>query len=77
MSSLVTMIVVLIAFVLLGSAIGYNYMKKTANDTEADKKKKVVGGLNISAVVVLGLALLAGIWDYSVVSKTVNNCLAI
>lgn len=86
-SSLITMIVILIAFVLLGTAIGYNYIKKTtttkAGSTEQDtsmtddKKKKIVGALNISAVVVLGLALLSGVWEFSVVSRTVNNCLSV
>lgn len=80
MSSLVTMIVVLIAFILLGTAIGYNYMKKagtTATDANDEKKKKIVGALNISAVVVLGLALVAGIWEFSIVSKTINQCLMV
>nr|WOJ45418.1 hypothetical protein [Apis mellifera nudivirus] len=55
-------------------------MKKagtTATDANDEKKKKIVGALNISAVVVLGLALVAGIWEFSIVSKTINQCLMV
>jgi uncharacterized protein YpmB len=80
-SSLIAIVVVLIAFVLLGSALIYNYTKKIPEGTEAaaaDKKKKqIIGGLTIASVVALGVSLVVDIWQYVIVSKAVNQCLVV
>lgn len=78
--SLISMIIVLVALVILVSGIIYNYMKKVPNGADAaaveDKKKKVVGSVTITAAVVVALSLITSIWEYAVVSKTANQCLA-
>lgn len=78
-SSLITIVVVLVAFVLLGSALIYNYTKKVPDGNDAaatDKKKKqIIGGLTIASVVMLGVSLIVAIWQYVIVAKAMNQCL--
>lgn len=81
MSSTVVLAMIIIALILLISAIIYNYVKKTdSTDTDAqheneNKKKKVVGGLSITGTVLVFITALASIWDLSVVSKAANRCI--
>lgn len=78
-SSLIAIVVVLIAFVLLGSALIYNYTKKIPEGSEAanadKKKKRIIGGLAIASVIALGISLVVDIWQYVIASKAVNQCL--
>lgn len=78
-SSLITIVVVLIAFVLLGAALIYNYVKKIPTGAEAAEKeaakKKVISGLTIASLVVLGISLVVAIWEYAIVSKAADVCL--
>lgn len=80
---MITIVVCLIAFVLLGGATLYNYMRKPKTGADAaaiaadeTSKKKVVGGLTIASLVFLGISLLAGVWQYTIASKTINHCLS-
>lgn len=76
---MIVIIVLLIAFVLLTGSIVYNYVKKIASDANKDanenKKKKIVGGMNIASVVVLAIGLLSSIWQYTAVTRTSKLCL--
>lgn len=78
-SSMIVIIVLLVAFILLIGAIIYNYVKKIPSDTNQkdneNKKKKIVGGMTIGSVVVLGIGLISSIWQYTAVSKTSKLCL--
>lgn len=78
-SSAIVIVVIFIAFVLLTAAVVYNYVKQIKNDADKDsndaKKKKLVGGMTISSIVVLGVALLSSIWQYTAVSRTSKLCL--
>lgn len=78
--SALVIVVILIAFVFLTTAIVYNYVKKVKEDDKdkqatLDKKAKLVGGLTIASMVVLGVALLSAIWQYAAVSRTAKACL--
>lgn len=78
-SSAVVIIIILIAFVLLTTAVVYNYVKQVKDDankqTNQDKKAKIVGGMTIATIVVLGVGLLSGIWQYTAVSRASKACL--
>lgn len=78
-SALVVIVIVLVAFVLLAAAMIYNYTKKIPAGTNADaaeaSKKKVISGLTIASLVVLGLSLLVSLWQYAIVSKAVDTCI--
>lgn len=78
-SSAVVIIIILIAFVLLTTAVVYNYVKQVKDDsdkqTNQDKKAKLVGGMTIASIVVLGIGLLSSIWQYTAVSRTAKACL--
>lgn len=78
-SSAVVIIIILIAFVLLITAVVYNYVKQVKDDSERqanlDKKAKLVGGMTIGSMVMLGIALLSSIWQYTAVSRTAKACL--
>lgn len=78
-SSLLTIFVVLVAVILLASALIYNYVKKIPTGTNAGEgeatKKKVVGGLTIASLVVLVISLLTSIWEYAVVAKAADTCI--
>lgn len=81
MVSIVTLLMIVVAAVLLIAAIIYNYARKTES-TDADEqarneesKRKVIGALTITGTVLVFLASLSSVWDYSVVSKAVNKCI--
>lgn len=81
MVSVLNLILVIVAAVLLIAAIIYNYTRKTES-TDADEqtrnelsKKKVIGALTITGVVLVVLASLSSVWNYSVLSKAVKTCI--
>lgn len=79
-SSAVVIVIILIAFVLLTTAVVYNYVKQIKDDDKdrqinQDKKAKLVGGMTIASMVMLGIALLSSIWQYTAVSRTAKACL--
>lgn len=71
-------VMVILALVLLVTAIIYSYVKKV-DDTNADasaNKKKVVGGLSITASVVLAVTTFIALWQFNVAAKTVKICMS-
>lgn len=80
LSSLVNLVLGLLAFVMLGAALLYNYMKKIpSGDGSAaaeTSKKKIVGNLTIAGLVTTGLQFVVSVWSYAIASKTINQCLA-
>lgn len=82
MSSTIVLVMVVIALILLVSAVIYNYVKKEDSNADAatkskaeDDKKKVIGALNITGIVLVFLTALSAIWELSVVSKAANRCI--
>lgn len=76
MSAMVLIIVIGLALILLVVAIIYNYMKKTTTPEEDTKKDKIISYMSIGATVVMGVGLIASIWQYSLASRTTAVCLA-
>lgn len=78
-SSAVVIVIILISFILLTTAVIYNYLKqiKDGDDHDANqaKKSKLVGGLTIASMVIMGIGLLSSIWQYTAVSRTAKACL--
>lgn len=75
-SATALMVVIGIALILLVSAIVYNYVKKTTGDEEDKKKDKVISYMSIASTVMIGIGLLASIWQYATASRTAAACLA-
>lgn len=69
------MIVIGLALILLAVAITYNYMKKTTTPEEDAKKDTIIRYMSIASTVIIGVGLLASIWQYSIASRTTAVCL--
>lgn len=76
LSAITLMVVIGLALILLVVAIIYNHMKKTTSTEEDSKKDKIISYMSIAATVVIGVGLLASMWQYSIASKTTAVCLA-
>lgn len=77
-SASVLCVMVILALVLLVTAIIYSYVKKVdATNTDANaNKKKVVGGLSITASIVLAITTFVALWQFNVASKTMKICMS-
>jgi len=87
LASFITLALTSVVLVLLLAAIIYNYVLK--NDTPAptlrageetdttteDKKKKIIGGLTISAAIIGLVSVLSSLWSAMIGAKTAKTCI--
>lgn len=75
LSATVLLVVIGLGLILLVMATFYNYMKKTETTEEDNKKEKLIGYLSIASTLIIGVDLLASMWQYSIASRTTAVCL--
>lgn len=51
-------------------------MKKSTTRDDDDKKEKLISYLSIASTIIIGVGLLASIWQYSIASRTTATCLS-
>lgn len=73
MLNIVAVVLAIIAVILMVVALIYNYMP-SADEAEKEKKTKIIGTMNIIALVFITFGALVGIWQIMINNK-VKTCI--
>lgn len=73
MLNIIAVTLVIIAVILMIVALVYNYMP-SADEAEKEKKTRIIGAMNITALVFITFTAIIGIWQI-IVNKKVQSCI--